>query len=276
MTNLQTRIVSAIGLAAVVLVLAWLGGPWFRLVAAVMTVAIAYEWVSICRAQSGRAESEAWRTPVVLLSAALAAALLAGVSAGWLWSLLLAGTAVLVVLDGRLGMARGWAAGGFVYAGASGLALGLLRADAWHGLVAIVFLFGVVWSTDILAYFVGRAVGGPKLAPRISPGKTRSGALGGAVGGVIAGVAVAAAFGGGRLAFAAGTALLLSILSQAGDLFESWVKRRHGVKDSGRIIPGHGGVMDRVDGLVAAAVALYLIGSVAGGIDDPARALFVN
>ena len=142
------------------------------------------------------------------------------------------------------------------------------------GLLAILFLFAVVWATDIFAYFVGRSLGGPKLAPAISPGKTQSGAIGGTVGGVLAGIALAAFAGLGNLPLLALVALLLSIVSQVGDLFESWVKRRHGVKDSGNIIPGHGGVMDRVDGLVAAAFALYAIGSMLGSADKPAQALF--
>ncbi|TIT51073.1 MAG: phosphatidate cytidylyltransferase, partial [Mesorhizobium sp.] len=128
--------------------------------------------------------------------------------------------------------------------------------------------------TDISAYFVGRAVGGPKLAPSISPGKTQSGALGGAVGGVVAGLLLAATAGAGNLAVLGVVALVLSIVAQAGDLFESWVKRRHDRKDSGTLIPGHGGVMDRVDGLVAAAFALYVIGWISATADHPAQGLF--
>ncbi len=154
------------------------------------------------------------------------------------------------------------------------LSLAYLRDSDTPGLIAILFLFAVVWATDILAYFVGRAVGGPKLAPSISPGKTQSGALGGAVGGVIAGVLLAMAAGVPNLLTIAVVALVLSIVAQAGDLFESWIKRRHGVKDSGWIIPGHGGVMDRVDGLVAAGFALYVLGSLFGGMETPAHGLF--
>src|SRR5690606_13899764 len=120
----------------------------------------------------------------------------------------------------------------------------------------------VVWVTDILAYFVGKAVGGPKLAPSISPGKTWSGAIGGAAGGTLAGLIVAQFVPTtAGMAVICVAALALSVVSQAGDLFESSLKRRFSVKDSGRIIPGHGGVMDRVDGLVAAAFALYLAGA---------------
>ena len=133
----------------------------------------------------------------------------------------------------------------------------ILRGGDQAGLIAILFLFAVVWATDILAYFVGRALGGPKLAPSISPGKTWSGAVGGALGGRCSPawrLRRRTGWGGRGPAL---VALLLAIVSQFGDLFESFVKRRSGVKDSSHIIPGHGGVMDRVDGLVAAAFTLY-------------------
>ena len=141
------------------------------------------------------------------------------------------------------------------------------------GSIAILFLFAVVWATDILAYFVGRAVGGPKLAPSISPGKTWSGAIGGAVGGLARRHPVC---GADRLGRAAGRPLSRCCWrssAQFGDLFESFVKRRQGVKDSSQLIPGHGGVMDRVDGLVAAALALYVIGVLFGSADNPASGL---
>ena len=131
---------------------------------------------------------------------------------------------------------------------------------------------GVVMGLSAIA--VGRALGGPKLAPAISPGKTWSGAIGGAAGGVIAAVVLAAAAGTGHFTVLALIAFALSVVAQMGDLFESWVKRRHGRKDSGALIPGHGGVMDRVDGLVAAALALYVIGCISAGADHPAQGLF--
>jgi phosphatidate cytidylyltransferase len=188
--------------------------------------------------------------------------------------LLLAAIVVAGAVFGPLQGRGQWEAAGLAYAGLSGLTLALLRDGDRSGLVAILFLFAVVWATDILAYFVGRAVGGPKLAPSISPGKTRSGALGGAAGGVVAGVLLGVAIGAGNVAMLGVVALALSIVSQAGDLFESWVKRRHGCKDSSALIPGHGGVMDRVDGLVAAALALYLIGWLCASADHPAQGLF--
>jgi phosphatidate cytidylyltransferase len=129
----------------------------------------------------------------------------------------------------------------------------------------------VVWSTDILGYFVGRAIGGPRLAPPVSPNKTWSGACGGALGAVVAGVAVVAAAGGVALMPAAAVALGLSVASQGGDLFESALKRRFGVKDAGHVIPGHGGLMDRLDGFIAASGVAALVGIMRGGLDAPAR-----
>jgi phosphatidate cytidylyltransferase len=163
-----------------------------------------------------------------------------------------------------LGVRRGaglWSATAVLYAGFSGLALAEIRGEGLFGLFAMLFVFAIVWSTDILAYFCGRALGGPKLAPRISPGKTWSGAVFGAAAGVGAGVGVALIDPPGRRLDDPLIALILSVASQMGDLFESWVKRRFGAKDSSHLIPGHGGVMDRVDGLVFAAFAAFLIGN---------------
>ena len=269
MSNLQLRIVSAIVLAAVVLSLAFVGDWPFRVLSALIAGAVFYEWSRMARPAPA---SGLDLFPEALLAAFLVA-LIAGLSATILLPLLLA----MVIATGVIGIARGvgqWDSTGLAYAGLSGLTLALLRGSDHSGLVAILFLFAVVWATDILAYFVGRAVGGPKLAPSISPGKTQSGALGGTVGGVAAGLLVAIAFGATNLGTLAVAALILSVVSQAGDLFESWVKRRHGRKDSGALIPGHGGVMDRVDGLVAAALAMYVIGGILASVDHPAQGLF--
>ncbi len=271
MSNLQLRIVSSVVLIVAVVALTVLGGLPFRLLAAAIAAAMFYEWCAMTRtAGGGRHQLVA----AVLLGVVLAA-LVAGYSAPSVFALL--GASVLAAgLDGRVAGQGLWTVSGLAYAGLSGLSLGFLREGGHAGLIAILFLFAVVWATDIAAYFVGRSLGGPKLAPRISPGKTQSGALGGVAGGVVAGLALAIAAGAGNLPVLALVALLLSVVSQAGDLFESWVKRRHGVKDSGRLIPGHGGVMDRADGLVAAAFALYLIGWLTGGADTPAQGLFAT
>lgn len=269
MSNLQLRIVSAVVLAVVVLGLTWLGGFAFTLLAAAMGALMLYEWLTMARAASGARNR-------MLAAAAFGLTVLALIlhfparQAFFVLGVAVAATA----MDAAISRRSQWPAAGVAYAGLAMLSLAFLRGDGRAGLIAILFLFAVVWATDILAYFVGRAVGGPKLAPAISPGKTQSGALGGAVGGVIAGTVLGAVAGGANLFVLAGVALVLSIVSQAGDLFESWVKRRHGAKDSSQLIPGHGGVMDRVDGLVAAAATLYVLGALAAGADSPAGVLF--
>ncbi|MFI0848315.1 phosphatidate cytidylyltransferase [Mesorhizobium sp. IMUNJ 23232] len=276
MSNLQLRIVSALVLAAVVLAITWFGGLPFRVLAAVIAVAIFYEWSRMARPAAG---GEWPRGGFGIVADALLLIFAVAIAIG-LPALVLLGLAVaVVVLLAAFSASRRqdqWAAAGFAYASLSGVSLALLRGGDKAGLIAILFLFAVVWATDIFAYFVGRAVGGPKLAPAISPGKTQSGALGGMVAGVIAGVLLGLGVGLSNLWLLALVAALLSVVSQAGDLFESWVKRRHGVKDSGWIIPGHGGVMDRVDGLVAAAFTLYLIGWALGDADRPALGLFAR
>ena len=179
---------------------------------------------------------------------------------GWLW------TALVVLV--ALAMAHEWyglvrhrpsvwfAAAGVPYLVPAAAALLALRQ---HGAATVLFVLCVVWASDIGAYMVGRLVGGAKLAPAISPGKTRSGAVGGLLAAVAVGL-VAAGLDGGRYGSAAAIAALLGVAAQAGDLFESWIKRQVGVKDSGHLIPGHGGLLDRVDAvLFAAPVAALLV-----------------
>ncbi|MDQ2954330.1 MAG: phosphatidate cytidylyltransferase, partial [Pseudomonadota bacterium] len=176
------------------------------------------------------------------------------------------GVAMLIALLGALAAGAAatrnslWIAGGVLYASVLLLALVFIRSGAEFGFMAIIFLFAVVWATDIFGYFVGRTMGGPKLAPSISPKKTWSGAIGGILGAVGAALAIVIAIRDASLLTALTLGLLLSIAAQAGDLFESQLKRRFAAKDASGLIPGHGGVMDRLDGFLAAAVALALLG----------------
>lgn len=271
MSNLQQRVISALILAAIALTATWLGGFWFRVLAVIIGAAMLYEWLTMAAAVT----QESNRLVACVALGIVLFVLLLGVPNLLCLALLIAGV-VVVAAQGKFKSGSQWPASGLAYAGLSAISLAALRGSDLPGLKAVLFLFAVVWATDIAAYFVGRAIGGPKLAPSISPGKTQSGALGGAAGAVVAGVMMAAALGGANLWLAAVLALLLSLVAQAGDLFESWVKRRHGAKDSSQLIPGHGGVMDRVDGLVAAAFALYVIGAIVGGFDNPAAALFAG
>lgn len=271
-SNLRQRVLSGIVLVAVALALTLAGGVWYRLLAAAIAGAVLYEWL----AMSAPAGARAHRAVVAVLLGLVLAMLLAGLPA----STLLVALAVAVVASAAHAAYAGagfWPVAGLAYAGLLGIALAALRGGDAAGLYATLFLFAVVWATDILAYFVGRALGGPKLAPSISPGKTWSGALGGTAAAILAGTAVASGLGSplGWVALVALT-LALSAVSQIGDLFESSIKRRFGVKDSSQLIPGHGGVMDRVDGLAAAAVALFSVGALLAGPDAPAAAFFAR
>jgi phosphatidate cytidylyltransferase len=169
---------------------------------------------------------------------------------------------------------RNWAAAGFLYAAAAELASVLVRLDPVKGFAALMFVLLIVWVTDSGGYFAGRGIGGPKLWPRVSPKKTWAGA----VGGLAASLAVAAGFAAfdlGRIGPLLMLSGALSAVSQLGDLFESAVKRRFGVKDSSHIIPGHGGLMDRLDGFVAAVVLAAVFGFLRGGADGVGRGLMV-
>ena len=194
----------------------------------------------------------------------------------WSFALFWAAAAIAVAWEWtRMVTGPAWIFSGVVYAAAMFVAPVLLRDDAAYGLLALVLLFAIVWSTDIFGYFAGRSIGGPKLMPAVSPKKTWSGAIAGTIGSMIVAVLVAKLFGSFNAVAIAAIALLLSICGQMGDLFESFVKRKFGVKDSSQLIPGHGGVMDRLDGFWAAAVVGCIIGLARGGFDAPARGLLV-
>jgi phosphatidate cytidylyltransferase len=254
--ELRLRIVSGVILGILVLAATWAGGIWFRSLSVLIMVLVHYEFSTITNApvKAPLANAIGWlavlATAVFILtslpSMALAAIIIGAAGA---------------VLAGVVRGAGLWSATAVLYAGFSGLALAEIRGEGHFGLFAMLFLFAIVWSTDILAYFCGRALGGPKLAPRISPGKTWSGAVFGAAAGVGAGVGVALIVRQGGGLMIPLIALILAVASEIGDLFESWVKRRFGAKDSSHLIPGHGGVMDRVDGLVFAAFAAFLLGN---------------
>jgi phosphatidate cytidylyltransferase len=168
-----------------------------------------------------------------------------------------------------------WLAGGLAYAAVLLFAPLLLRRDPALGLTAVLFVFAIVWATDIAAYFAGRAIGGAKLWPAVSPKKTWAGAIGGTLGGVAAGLLVAKLAGLVVAPMLVIVALGLSIVAQAGDLLESAIKRHFGAKDSGHLIPGHGGLMDRLDGFLTAAAAAAMVGLLRGGFDGTARSLLV-
>lgn len=262
-----TRLLSGLILAALAIAATIVGSWPFVLFWSAAAVGVFWEWSAIV-APARRATCVGG----ILVIAAAGGVAVAGYPLGML--AVLAAGAVGIGFVPALGT-RVWAAGGVIYAGLVLASPVLLRRDPEYGMLALLYLFAIVWSTDILAYVGGRLIGGPKLAPAISPKKTWSGAIVGALAGIGASTAAVLVAGLPNPLAAAGFALLLSAVAQAGDLGESAVKRHFGVKDSSRIIPGHGGLMDRLDGFLAAATAAAILGVGRGGMNGAAGGLLL-
>lgn len=208
--------------------------------------------------------------PVRFASALVVVAI--ALSALWLGGLVWAGFAMIVaggVLYEWRTLVRGWkpsplgealwTLGGILYLAPAAAMLMLMR-DGERGFADVLTLIALVAGIDIGAYFTGRALGGPKIAPSISPSKTWAGLLGGILG-ALAVLILSAKLSDASPAWwqVLGLAVLAAVVAQAGDFFESWMKRRAGVKDSGKLIPGHGGLFDRVDGLIAVSFLAALL-----------------
>ena len=266
--ELMLRICSALVLVPLAIGTAYLGGWPFALFWSLAALGVFWEWSALVAGDG--------RRPVTMMGgAALVVSLGLAAVGRFTGALIVAATGMLAAAPMAPARHRGWAAVGVPYAGAIGIAPIALRSDNEVGFVAVIFLFAIVWTTDIVAYFMGRLIGGPKLLPRVSPKKTWSGAISGLAAAVLAALAVAKAAGLSGLLPIALVAAALSCVAQAGDLFESRLKRRFGAKDSSHLIPGHGGLMDRLDGFVFAAAVAALIGTLRGGIEAPARGLLV-
>jgi phosphatidate cytidylyltransferase len=190
----------------------------------------------------------------------------------WEWTMLVRASTLRAQSYGTF---IAWMLAGLIYAAILLIGPVILRRDPELGFTAILFLFAVVWVTDIAAYFTGRALGGPKLWPAVSPKKTWSGAAGGTLGALVAGLAVVKLMGLGIAPMLVVVTVGLSVVSQAGDLLESSIKRHFGAKDASHLIPGHGGLMDRLDGFLTAVLAAVMVGLLRGGLDGPARGLIV-
>jgi len=268
--DLKKRVVSALILIPVAIFTAWLGDWPFALLWLLGACLVLREWNRLVLPEP-QPPALYWGE-VASLVAALALER-AFVNPGFAVIALGAGTLVAISFSPP-GRTR-WAITGLVYAAAVVLGPTILRDDNSLGFAAILWLFAVVWGTDVAAYFAGRSIGGPKLWPQLSPKKTWSGFIGGTLIGTAIALAVVRFVGIQPTLGLAIATFVIAALSQAGDLFESSVKRRFAAKDAGSIIPGHGGVMDRLDGFLVAAVAAAALGLARGGSANPAAGLLL-
>ncbi len=246
--SLALRLVSAAILIPVALFVVWSGGWWLAVGAAVFAGAMAYEW----NRMSGHGPRWGLMGALGVLNLAFPVVPIPVFCGG------------LVVIAFAFGAFNfrdfAMASFGALYAGGMPFALQLLRGGPWDGQAAALILMGIVWASDSAAYFAGRGFGGPSLSPE-SPNKTWSGAIGAIVASVLCGLIAAGLMRADALIWAM-MAGGVSVIAQLGDLFESQLKRRFGVKDASALVPGHGGVMDRVDGLGAVcvgSVTLFLV-----------------
>ncbi len=250
-SDTRLRAGSTLILLPVALLLMWLGGKPWMIACALVGLGLAVEWLQLCGLSPRNGRGALLAALFVLLWAPL---MLGFASPPWILFVFVASVVLILV--------RPWLGTGFAYAGLSILALIQLRSGE-DGFANLLFLLPVVWASDIGAYVVGRGLGGPKLAPSISPGKTWSGSAGGAVTASLVGATIAGGIAG-HPSQAGLIALVLAVVSQAGDLAESAAKRHFGVKDSGTMIPGHGGLWDRLDGVMAASFVAVVLAMIAG------------
>ena len=263
--NLLTRVIAALVLAPLAIAIAYAGGWLWLGFVTLAAIGLYVEWLTIVGARTLR-----------VMAAGIATLFGAAV---WLGMGRIGATYVIAALGVIVAALlsphrRGWAALGGCYAFAALIASVAVRLDRTYGFTALMFVLLIVWVTDIGGYFAGRGFGGPKLWPSVSPKKTWAGAIGGFAASLVVASGFAA-FGLGKPGPLVLLGAVLSIASQLGDLFESAVKRRFGVKDSSHIIPGHGGLLDRLDGYVAAIVVAAIFGVLRGGVDGVGRGLMV-
>ncbi len=264
--GLAIRVVSGVILAALALALAYLGGTGFAIVTGLTGALAWHEWLKFGRLPvASPAAACGWLT----LVGGIATLLAAGPALGLVVIAAMA-VATAAAAPGNLGARARSGLGAALLAGAALATIWLREADG-TGRATLFWLFAVVWATDIGAYVLGKMIGGPRLAPRVSPGKTWAGACGGFAGGVAASIAVGFTMpvagwidttpnAGLLIVFGA----LASVIAQLGDLGESLLKRRAGLKDSGHLIPGHGGVLDRLDGFLAVVLVLAIVNAALG------------
>ena len=254
------RLASALVLAALALGAA-IASSWSFLVLVIVSgVIVAWEWGRLVRGEGFD------RISIIEMAAVAAVAILLTLGRADLAAIALAAAAVAVGLLGLSSGQSAWSLGGLLYAALPAAALVFLRSDPSLGAIAVLYLFAVAWTTDTASYAAGRLIGGPKLAPRISPRKTWSGFIVGALAPALVGYLFALALKDSSAWRLAMVSVALALACQLGDLLESAVKRHFGAKDMSQLIPGHGGLLDRIDGLLIAAILASLI-----ALRDPAN-----
>jgi phosphatidate cytidylyltransferase len=265
--DLLPRIASGVVLGAVALALLYAGVQPFTGFVFVVAVAMCWEWSRIIR----KVHTD---TPLIVHAATVGVGVILAGNGFAALGLLTVVIGALIVLALRFGERARLSALGVLYVGVPCVGLLWLRGDEPYGFRAVLFLVMVVIVTDTAAYAVGRSVGGPKLWPRVSPNKTWSGLIGGVSAAGVAGFFFALAVPGASPVLLALTGVICGLVAQGGDLAESALKRAHGVKDASQLIPGHGGFMDRMDGLVGAAAVAALF-ALSLNMHAPARALLL-
>lgn len=258
--KLTLRVISSLILIPIIAAIIWLGPPVYDIYILICGIILAHEWRRLF-------EEDLWSAPTLGLFVTVIATIVVSSQVRPLWGLAVCGVGTIVAFATEAMKRRGvaaWFAIGALYIGVAGVAFIAIGHDPQWGRETLAVVIVAVAATDIGAYFTGKAFGGPKLAPRISPKKTWAGLIGGIICASLLTVGMSRIFG---FPIWLGAALGpgLAVISQLGDLFESAIKRRFGVKDSGGIIPGHGGLFDRVDGHLAAACVVAAAHWATGG-----------
>ena len=269
-SELGLRILTAAVLIPLVLWLTYLGGIWFQLFVLLLAVLLANELINNVAVES-----------VGMLRALSAGLFLAsGVLSIYGYVLIalgagMAGAFICVYVSGLKSIRAIILGAGIVFGNSAVVALIALRSGPEFGLIALLWLFGVVWSADTMAYVSGRLIGGPKLAPKISPNKTWAGFIGGTIGAGLAGFFLVRTIDVSSDVAVIVLSVIAAVIAQGGDLQESWAKRQLDIKDSGHLLPGHGGIWDRLDALIVVAIFASVIGLVRGNDQSIAHNLMI-
>lgn len=266
-SDLGPRVISAIVLIVVLIAAVFLGGFWFSVLVGGVFAGAYREWEVMV---TGKQPSGIGMVLIGMIAVCALAYTAVGISGSLVVMTVAALIAVFAPSDARF-----WRAGGIFYFCLVVISVLAMRGDSGIGIAVAFYLGFAVWFTDSGAFFFGRQLGGAKLSPDISPAKTWSGALGGLAVGVLTATITWAIVSSSPIWIGALLAIVLSVAGQLGDLAESAIKRRFRVKDSGDVIPGHGGLMDRLDSMSLAVLVLFCVGGLHAGVDAIAQGVLI-